>query len=669
MDRSMTTDETIVALAGHAGLEVQWRDAKGEPRTVGLDTLRAVLKALALPVDTDADICESSERLNRNQRVIPPLQIVRAGEPVRVMDCRRAELVRPDGTRAAIRAQPVGGGEGMFRAPRQFGYYKIECNGQVFGVAVVPGRCVKPEDIVAGRKLAGVSVQIYSLRGGASGAFGDFAALASVARDAGNAGVDAIMVSPTHALFGADAGRFSPYSPSTRFFFNPLFADTSLEGLPPGDDTGGELIDWQRAGPAKYVQLRDAFARFRERGNRDAFMQFCREGGDRLRAHALFEALDLKFRRQGIIGFRNWPEDFQGPNSVGATVYAREANEEIEFQLFLQWLTAQSVSAAQSVARGSMAIGIIADIAVGMDPHGSHAWSAPEELLRDLNVGAPPDIFNMRGQDWGLTGFSPWSLRESGFASFIDTLRANMAHAGGVRIDHVLGMRRLWVLPAGALPNEGVYLRNPQRELLGLTALESRLHRSIVVGEDLGTVPDGFRDELAEAGVLGMQVLWFERDVSGKFVSPGKWRRHAVAKTTTHDLPTVIGWWSGQDIDVQRQLGLLRRTEEEERGDRAADRKHLSSAFRRAKLATRSNSPSDDEETTVINALRFIGKSRCSLAIAPIEDIAGERDQPNVPGTIAEHPNWRRRMKHQDLFRDEAARRRLEVFVSARNAK
>jgi len=222
-----------------------------------------------------------------------------------------------------------------------------------------------------------------------------------------------------------------------------------------------------------------------------------------------------------------------------------------------------------------MSIGIITDIAVGMDPLGSHAWSAPDELLRDLHVGAPPDIFNTRGQDWGLTGFSPRALLSSGYNSFLATLRANMAHAGGVRIDHALGLRRLWVIPSGASPADGVYLHYPQRELLGLTALESQLNRAVVIGEDLGTVPEGFRDELVRAGVLGMQVLWFERDNRGGFISPGRWRRDAAAMTTTHDLPTIAGWWSGRDIDWQERLGQLRSPEKQQRSERAADRKLL----------------------------------------------------------------------------------------------
>lgn len=665
----MTEDAEVIALAMQAGLEVQWTDAKGERRCVGLDTLKAVLKALDLPAGNFPEISESRARLRRDSLSIPPLQVVKPGGRVRIAAGRHAELVSADGARAALRIHPAEENGTAFHAPHEAGYYQVECSEGVFGLAVVPGHALRPRDLAESGKLAGIAVQIYSLPGGTGGSFGDFAALASFAAEAGRAGVDAIMASPTHALFGADPGRFSPYSPSTRLFLNPLFADVTLEGLAAEEGAdGGELIDWQCAGPAKYQQLRAAFARFRKRADHADFARFCREGGERLRAHAQFEALDAKFRRTGIVGFQNWPADYRNPQAAGAHAYVRDAPEELEFQLYLQWLTARSAAAAQKAARGSMAVGVITDIAVGVDPSGSHAWSAPDELLRGVHVGAPPDIFNTRGQDWGLTNFSPRALQTSGFDSFLATLRSNMAHAGGVRIDHALGLQRLWVIPSGASPADGVYLHYPQRELLGLTALESQRNRSLVIGEDLGTVPEGFRDELAHKGILGMQVLWFERDHAGGFISPGRWRGDAAAMTTTHDLPTVAGWWSGHDIDWQVRLGRLRAPEDQERNERAADRERLWSALRHAGCVSGSAPPPDEPDLIISASLQFIGKSPASVAIAAMEDIVGERDQPNFPGTLAEHPNWRRRVGPQELLQEVHARTRLDTFVSARKA-
>jgi 4-alpha-glucanotransferase len=652
----MTDDDIAIALAEQAGLLVTWTDARGERRTVALDTLKAVLKALELPADNAADVSDSSARLRNEQQSIPALQVVKPGGEVRVAGARRAELVSQDGTRVPLHLQEANGEDTTIRAPLDAGYYHIGCDAGAFDFAVAPPHALRPRDLGNGRKLAALAVQIYALRGGASDGFGDFAALAAFAKEA--------------ALFGADPGSFSPYSPSTRLFLNPLFADLALEGAPAERESRQEdLIDWRRAGPAKYQQLRAKYARFRETTDRARLAQFRREGGERLLAHALFEALDARFRAQGIIGFNKWPADFHSPEAAGARACLREAPEEIEFQLFLQWLSARSAAAAQAAARETMTIGIIADIAVGMDPQGSHAWSAPAELLRGLHVGAPPDIFNSRGQDWGLTSLSPRALRETGYNSFLETLRATMAYAGGVRIDHALGYRRLWVIPSGASPADGVYLRYPQQELLELTALESQLNRAIVIGEDLGTVPEGFRDELGEHGVLGMQVLWFERDHAGDFIAPERWRREAVAMTTTHDLPTVSGWWSGRDIDWQARLGHLRAPEDREHAKRAADRHRLWSAVRSAHCATGESPPAEEPDAAVTAALKFIGESSCELAVAAIEDIAGEWEQPNLPGTTSEHPNWRRRLKQGDILHDQEARSRLEAFVSARNVK
>jgi 4-alpha-glucanotransferase len=414
--------------------------------------------------------------------------------------------------------------------------------------------------------------------------------------------------------------------------------------------------------------LRAGFLRFRKRGATTEFESFCREGGESLLAHALFETLDRHFRDSGISGFSNWPAGFESPSAQGVRAFARSAREALEYQLFLQWLAARSAARAQLAARRSMAIGIIADIAVGMDPQGSHAWSAPHELLRGLHVGAPPDVFNASGQDWGLTTLSPCALEFSGYAPFIATLRAGMRYAGGVRIDHAMGLRRLWVIPAGASPSEGVYLRYPQRELLHLVALESHLNRAIVIGEDLGTVPEGFRKEIAAAGILGMQVLWFERNSSGRFIPPAKWRRDAVAMTTTHDLPTVAGWWTEHDIDWQKRLHRLRTGEGHLRNKRAADRNQLWSAFRRAKCSNAGPPARDMPSPAIKAALDFVGRTRCRIAFAPLEDIDGDRDQPNMPGTVDEHPNWRRRSKNGDLLRKKPARGRVDSFVAARRA-
>lgn len=317
-----------------------------------------------------------------------------------------------------------------------------------------------------------------------------------------------------------------------------------------------------------------------------------------------------------------------------------------------------------------MPIGLIADLAVGTDGGGSHAWSRQREILPGLTVGAPPDVFSPLGQGWGLTAFSPLALRDEGFAAFIEVLRAAFRHAGGVRVDHAMGLQRLWVVPPGAAPAEGAYLRYPVEDLLRLLALESHRHRAIVIGEDLGTLPEGFHDRMQRAGVLGMRVLWFEQEPDGRFRPPHAWPRDAVAMSSTHDLPTVAGWWLGRDIEWRDQLGLFPspETSAAERERRARDRAALWRALLESGAASTDQPPEDDPAPLVEAVPVHLGRTACAMAILPVEDALGEEEQPNLPGTIDQHPNWRRRLPGEAarLLDAPAVAHRLEALALAR---
>jgi 4-alpha-glucanotransferase len=283
-----------------------------------------------------------------------------------------------------------------------------------------------------------------------------------------------------------------------------------------------------------------------------------------------------------------------------------------------------------------------------------------------LNVGAPPDLFNPHGQNWGLTTFSPRGLVAGAFAPFIDMLRAGMRHAGGMRIDHAMGLMRLWVIPEGAGPQEGAYLSYPLDDLLRLTALESHRHRAIVIGEDLGTVPAGFRERLSAAGIAGTRVFWFERKGT-RFLPPRAWDVETVAMTSTHDLPTVAGWWSGHDIEVRERCNIVRDGERERRL-RQRDRKALWSALCAAREQTGAMAPPQAPAGVVDATLRFVARTPARLALIPLEDALGSQDQPNVPGTIDEHPNWRRRYNANagEMLNDYTVHKRLEAVARAR---
>lgn len=630
----------LMRLARAAGLAVEWTDAEGQAQTVAPDTLRAVLAALGLGCANKAQVQESLSRVKERKTADAPLQVAKAGDRLSLPQKDRVlRLIAEDGRALDLTIE-----DGRVILPQEGGYYQLEDGRHL---AIAPRQAWLPK-----APLWGVGVQIYALRGGSSDGFGDFAALASFCEDAAAQGAGAVAISPVHALFGAAPDHISPYAPSTRLWPNPLYA--ALPRRARDGDTS--LIDWPAAARNKQRLLRNAFARLKPNSE---FDDFVRRGGERLLAHARFEVLHARFRARGCNNWRDWPAEYR--DATGSAVHRLAATDpDVAFQLFLQWQADRSLAQAQGRARDAgMAVGLIADMAVGMDLAGSHAWSAPKEVLRGLTIGAPPDMFNAKGQNWGLTNLSPHGLLEHGYDGFIATLRAAMRHAGGVRLDHAMGLQRLWVIPEGADPADGVYLQYPLDALLGLIALESQRHGAMVVAEDLGTVPEGFRGKLARTGMLGMRVLWFERDARGNFLPPREWDCKAAALSTTHDLPTLAGWWSGRDLQWRRKLGLEAAPEKAE-VERARDRKKLWRTLERAGCA---KGPQPKKAPTFIDAsFRGIAATPAPLKLLPIEDFLGEKEQPNIPGTIDEHPNWRRRLKAETPFAAAAPRRRAAIL-------
>ena len=642
------TDVSVRDLARRAGLSVSWIDVGSRRRHVGVGTLRHILSALGLPCASAGQLRESFERLNR-QGAAAGLLTATAGMRLALPPGYQdgpAELIHEDGSGESLRLDG-----GRLPALHKPGYHRLLIGDREQPIAVAPRRCVTVADLARERRLWGVAVQLYSLRRDGDGGIGDTTALADLARSAARHGADAVALSPTHSLFPEDPTRFGPYSPSSRLFLNPLLADPAavlgVERV--GKAAAGTaaamadgLIDWPTAGEARYRLLRRLFEDFAhdDLGQASAlahdFRRFVQEGGAPLHRHAELEAARAR-----------------QPTSP-------------QFPLFLQWLAAGAFAAAQSTCRDAgMRIGLISDLAVGLDPAGGDVAARPQDYLADLRIGAPPDPFNLGGQDWGLTTFSPEALRTEGFAPFLATLRAALRHAGGVRIDHAMGLMRLWLVPDGASPTEGAYLAYPVDDLLRLVALESHRHRAIVIGEDLGTVPTTFRRRCRAAGIAGMDILWFQRD-GQRFLAPREWRPEAVAMTTTHDLPTVAGWWRGADLELRRSLGGV---DEGEAGQRDADRTSLWQAFDSAGVARSPEIPLPLDAGPVVDAaVGFVAQAADSLALVPLEDVLGLADQPNLPGTIDEYPNWRRRFAVPaiDLLDAPAARRRLALISGHR---
>ena len=474
-------------------------------------------------------------------------------------------------------------GHASLTLPREPGYYRLEIDGREITVAVAPTRCFTVADAFAapGQDRGqpprgwGLAQQLYALRRPGDGGVGDFTALAEFAREAASQGACAITISPVHAQFSADPDRFSPYAPSSRIMLNVLHIAAGDPGEEAARLEALELVDWPGVGRDRLSRLRSTF----EAGGDDdaAFQAWRASEGDKLEFHALFEALhaELWRARGGAWNWKDWPAEFRDPHAAGAQAFAQANGREIAFHAWLQHRADGELAAAQQAALDAgMAIGLISDLAVGADSGGSHSWSRQGETLVGLTVGAPPDLLQRDGQNWGITAFSARGLRANGYRAFIEMLTGAMRHAGGVRIDHAMGLNRLWIVPEGRSAAQGVYMQMPETDLARLVRLESVRNRAIVLGEDLGTVPDGFQERLQQDGIDGMRVLWFERDKTS-FTAPSKWTQQASAMTSTHDLPTVAGWWKGVDIRHKLELGGTEAEEHAALAERAADRTAL----------------------------------------------------------------------------------------------
>ncbi|MCD2324310.1 4-alpha-glucanotransferase [Sphingomonas sp. IC-56] len=642
------TDQAVERLAQAAGISIEWEDADSTARRVSPESLRLVLSGLGFACDGEAQCRESMAMLG--DAAGPSCRVLQAGERIAGL-YGAAQLVLEDGTRLDLdlaTEPPV----------TAIGYHRLEWSGGVLPIIVAPPRCV---EIAPGTRPWGTAAQIYSLRD--EQPFGDFGSLADFVSQARNAGADAVMMSPVHALFTTDPSRYSPYSPSSRHFLNPWFADAGRGWF---DDEAGGLIDWQQAVPAKLAALRRLYDAKRDD---PGFRSFAAGADAALIGHARFEALHAHFfASTGARGWQDWPEVYRRPDAPAVEQFARDQAGEIDFHLFLQWWTDQSLSRAGDPASG-MAIGLVTDLAVGLDPGGSHAWSRGEELMMGIGIGAPPDAFQAAGQNWGITSFSPFALQRLEYAPFIGLIRSAMRHAGGIRIDHALGLRRLWVVPSGAEPLDGAYLRFPEQDILRLIALESHRARALVIGEDLGVVPPGFRDTIAERGLMGMRVLPFERDEAGDFTPSSGWDEQAAAMTSTHDLTPIAGWWQGRDIDWREKLGAAG-DREADRTQRATERSSLWQACSDAGVAKGLEPAPDQPEPALDAVIAFAAQAPCELLIVPAEDLFGLDEAPNLPGTVDEHPNWRRRLpdRAEALFARDDVSRRLTLIREARKS-
>ena len=646
--------EQLHALAQACGVAREWTDVEGRGQQVADAALVAVLTALGHEAGSERQIARSLAEVAARRAHLPPMLVADAGAIIDLpLTARRAEATGEDGV-----TRPLAMEGNRLTAPAMAGYYDLVIDRRALKLAVAPPKCPLPDASM--RRPWGVSLQIPALRGERASPFGTFGELAEAARHLGAAGADALAINPVHALFPGHGEGYSPYSPSSRLFLNGALGDPALAGLPPlGADAGAALIDWADALPRRLAELRKVFAALTPA----QLARVTSPDDAMLHRHALFDALDCHFRPHGAHGWRDWPAAFRDPAGEAATRFAAENPDEIAFHLFVQWLARQGLAASQAAAKGAgMGIGLIGDLAVGVDPSGSDAWSLRHAMLDGLTIGAPPDPLGPLGQNWSITGFSPEGLRASAYAPWIAMIRAGLAAGGGLRIDHAFGLARLWVIPEGGATRDGAYLSYPFDDLIRLATLEAHRAGGLIIAEDLGTAPYGFTQAVTERQMLGMRVLWFERAADHGFIGAGDYEPLSAAMSGTHDTVTVAGWWRGRDLDWAEKLGRL------PEGTLRAEAEAIRDWDRGLLWSTLDHTaprPAPEDPAPVVDAaIAHIARTPSVIALVSLEDMLAIEEQPNLPGTITEHPNWRRRLDAPagTVLANEAVRHRCAIL-------
>jgi 4-alpha-glucanotransferase len=580
------------------GIDHKFQDAHGEWHDVAKETCDALRKAMG------------AEHGEREPAVEDVVMVVRAGETRSVENA--AELRVESGE-----TMPLNGTLPDDLPP---GYHQlVYCDGRTSRLIVAPRRCWLPDDL----HIWGWALQLYALRSRGSWGIGDFEDLRAFAEwSAHELGAGVIMVNPLHTATPGLPQNASPYFPSSRRFRNPLYL--RIEEIPGAELLGEELERLQAAGRAlnenriidrdaiyrlKMDALEIVWGRFESDAEFDAFLK--REGAD-LERFAAFCVLCEQYGR----GWRSWPQEFRHPSGNAVDRIVQESRHRVRFYMWLQWLL------DRQLARASESLAMMQDLPIGVDPDGADAWLWQDYLAPGVAVGAPPDLFNTQGQNWGLPPFVPHRLRAAGYEPFVQTIRATMRHAGGLRIDHVMGLFRLFWIPQGAQAQHGAYVRYRADELLAIVALESRRARAFVIGEDLGTVEEGVREKLIDQGVLSYRLLWFEEE------PPAKFPVNALAAVSTHDLPTIAGVWTGSDLQDQKRLGL----KPNEEGQKQWREKLAQHAPAREKAST---------DEVIVAAYESLAAAPSRILTASLDDALAVEQRPNMPATMNDKwPNW-----------------------------
>jgi len=690
---------SLVELAEYAGIVPEYLDQTGnEVRVTSDATRRALLSALGVDASTDDAARESlvAVRQRDGARLIPPVRVVEyGGAAVTTLSARspsvrpitgpwRLELETENGERRVTEGPWRGGTElEIALPPISLGYHRLRLTLSAGGrewideqtLIVVPPRCVAPDARLGDRKAFGLIANLYTVRSATNWGIGDLSDLASLAEWTGRCGGDFVGVNPLHALLNR-GGDISPYSPVSRLFRNPIYIDVlrvpELEHAPDlreqlvGPELTADINALRESPDVRYEQVMAVKGLALTALHRVFLDRVRHSGAGRARDYesyiaqhepaltrfatwmAIAEAQSAGRRASGHpYDWRTWPTEWRSPESEAVRAFAEEHAQRIDFHRWLQFEADRQLAAAASRARDAgMAIGLYQDLAIGTSAAGADAWAYPDLFVPRVSVGAPPDPYAMSGQNWGLPPINPRALRDNRYRYFVDLLRSGFRHAGALRIDHVLGLFRLFWIPEGMSGVDGAYVRYPAADLLGIVALESVRHHALVVGEDLGTVPKEVPRALEKWGILSSKVLFFERDRRGGFKSSKSYPELALATADTHDMATLAGFWQGRDIDVRAVVGLLERESvERARDERDADRTALLRRLKQERLLPKALMPKSPAEfRAAVHA--FVCRTPSRLVGLSLDDLAGEVEQVNVPGVAPDTFScWTRKMR------------------------
>lgn len=594
---------------------------------------------------------------------------------------------------------PKGLHEGRYRFHVTAEFSQARCSKDVHWL-VCPEACYLPPEMANGARLAGVALAMYGLRSQKNWGIGDFSDLERVIDwAADDLGVDFVGLQPLHAIFNKSPFNTSPYLPSSRLYPNYVYLDVpAIEdfnqsekarlyaSLPTNQSLvhelrGREHVDYEKVAALKLVVLRETFRTFLEnnaRGHRcnerwEQFEKFRQSQGEYLRRFALFCALQEHFSEQSAhtFGWRDWPTPYHDPEGAAVKDFEREHQEKVLFWMYVQWQIHLQLSRIQDYARAKgMLIGLYHDMALGVDSNGADFWAWRRFFHEGFAIGAPPDPFSPRGQNWGVPPPDGEAIRRSGYDLFLKNLEANCRYGGALRIDHVMQLNHLFWIANGCSPSQGVYVKEYEDELLSLVALQSQKSKALIVGEDLGTLPHGFRERLMAKGIFSYRLFYFEQDGQGNYLPFQDYPRTALVSISTHDLPTLAGFWSHRDIELRHEMGLISAAQsEEQRRQRTTQKARIIERLfqdgfltdQNAHAAWESLTPTDDLHTAVLS---FVLRTPSLLTLINQEDLFLDVRQQNFPGTTSEHPNWVTKMRYtvEELRSNGEAGRMAEKF-------